>query len=711
MKRYRDYLLIVFVFLFASNSLAFAMAETNNGEGMKGNSYAVLNASIMRPDKATRAKWYQAFLNAPQSYLDPVIEQKLTLGATKPVPLYLDHITYTPSDRNQGGCGNCWVWAGTGLLETKHSVENGVKDRLSIQWLDSRMYAADNYYACKGGTLGGFVNFYNRYSRVPWSNTNAQFQDSAGGTAPHVAYTSISTSPNYNAHLNALVAATIPTTGQTQATAIANIKNILAQNKAVQFNFWLANQADWNTFFSFWNNQTEATLWNPDPLCSHSEGTGSGGHAVVIVGYDDTNSNPANHYWLVLNSWGTNAKRPNGLFRMKMNMNYSCKVYSGTNYYYSREFQNIETAAGKLPFFDTNALFMGTQGASTKSLWFRERSTNGPWSTWSMMDGTASATPAQATFNTKLYIARKGGSSATDQSIWIRSINASGARSSWTNLSGTTDAAPALVTYRNKLYLFKNNVGANTINYRSMSPSGTWSGWATVPGSNTPYAPSVVAYNDQLHVFVTDTLGRVIWSSMSSNGSWSPWAWFPSTLRTNAAPAATVFDNRVHLVAKGKLGATNANNISLAATSPAGMGSWYTWSEIPGSGRTSRAPQVGVGPDVKTLNVTVTGENANSLWSQQYIKGTGWNSSWTWTNGSSIGAPSINTYWFRAEPYPTSPRLESELSEPELVDVTASDIESENVLDATSLGSPSDLAGADLVDAEVVESLASGPGE
>ena len=81
----------------------------------------------------------------------------------------------------------------------------------------------------------------------------------------------------------------------------------------------------------------------------------------------------------MLNSWGTNGNRPNGLFRMKMNMNYSCTVNTGSGSYYSRQFQNLETVASTQPFFDTNSLFFnGVTGSSSNAIWFRKQSTGQP---------------------------------------------------------------------------------------------------------------------------------------------------------------------------------------------------------------------------------------------------------------------------------------------------------------------------------------------
>ena len=54
-----------------------------------------------------------------------------------------------------------------------------------------------------------------------------------------------------------------------------------------------------------------------------------GGHAVLCVGYDDTD--PNNRYWIMLNSWGTTTGRPAGLFRVNMDMNYDC-AYADIGY-------------------------------------------------------------------------------------------------------------------------------------------------------------------------------------------------------------------------------------------------------------------------------------------------------------------------------------------------------------------------------------------
>jgi len=43
-------------------------------------------------------------------------------GSVNLLPL----LPYIPSERDQGNCGNCWVWASTGAMEIEHNINNGI---------------------------------------------------------------------------------------------------------------------------------------------------------------------------------------------------------------------------------------------------------------------------------------------------------------------------------------------------------------------------------------------------------------------------------------------------------------------------------------------------------------------------------------------------------------------------------------------------------
>ena len=275
---------------------------------------------VMRLDDETIQDWVELYNSAPRAYIDQ--EFTPTAGSFS----LLDHLEYVPTERDQGSCGNCWVWAGTGILEIALDVQEVIKDRLSVQYFTSCWHGGTAYdWACCGGTLGWFTDWYQAKGFViPWSNTNAHWQDKyktcADGTS--VPCHTISTSPSYQ--LSHCTEETIETHDVGQTQDIANVKNVLHQNKAVWFAFFLPNNADWNTFFNFWNNEPESAIWNPDYSCGHTWVSDEGaGHAVLCVGYDDTD--PENSYWIMVNSWGTSGgDRPNGIFHVDMDMNYDC---------------------------------------------------------------------------------------------------------------------------------------------------------------------------------------------------------------------------------------------------------------------------------------------------------------------------------------------------------------------------------------------------
>lgn len=279
---------------------------------------------IMHPDSETLHKWLECYNRAPHACVDPELEPP-----TGSLSL-LSHLEYDPVERDQGSCGNCWVWGGTGVLEIALDVQEGIKDRLSIQYLNSKYNGGTGSdWACCGGWLEYLADFYaSEGFTIPWSNTNAAWADGTqtcddGTTVP---WETIGTSPNYP--ITECTAESIPTHEVGQTEAINNIKNVLAQDKAIWFGFFLPTGDDWDQFFDFWNYESEDVIFNPDYSCGHVWDDSGGGHAVLCVGYND--NDPENAYWIMVNSWGTAyGGRPNGIFHLDMDMNYNCCSYDG----------------------------------------------------------------------------------------------------------------------------------------------------------------------------------------------------------------------------------------------------------------------------------------------------------------------------------------------------------------------------------------------
>ncbi len=280
----------------------------------------------------------QSEINAEPKYSAPAG----LVGGTQSLPLsevsLLSYLPYIPSQRDQGHCGNCWVWASTGALEIEHNINNGISDRLSIQYVNSKYEYDTGNYACLGGDLDTFKQWYNTdKSPIPWTNTNASYGDytphADGSTA--VPFSSISTSPSYT--LNSLSDSTISTFEVGNSTAITNIEAALDSKRPVWYGFYLP-YSGWTNIETFWGSGSNASMFDPSLYNGQSL---DGGHAVIIVGYDTMD--PSNPYWLVVNSWGAPSNRPDGLFRLNMSMNYDARVYDSGTVYQQNLFQILNS--------------------------------------------------------------------------------------------------------------------------------------------------------------------------------------------------------------------------------------------------------------------------------------------------------------------------------------------------------------------------------
>jgi PKD repeat protein len=256
----------------------------------------------------------------------PGIGPNGTPGATGPTGSVslLSHLPYPPGERDQGGVATCWVWAGTAVLEIAHSVQDGVRDPLSVQFVDSNFNGgAGPAWAGSAGTVSDFAAFHGSTGfTVPRSNANADYQDAAHAgwcnenRRAWVAASSIETTPHYP--ITNITVREVPTTGSPVET-IARIKALLDQGRAVHLTW--RNLVDIAVFQSFWNNEGDEAVYDPVTWLRGATVNGVS-HQMCVVGYDDTD--PANRYWLVLNSWGTaNGRRPNGTFRMSMDLDYT----------------------------------------------------------------------------------------------------------------------------------------------------------------------------------------------------------------------------------------------------------------------------------------------------------------------------------------------------------------------------------------------------
>jgi hypothetical protein len=294
----------------------------------------------MKPGLETWKTWMARHQALPEAPLQVGIASRLASGAALGLAesfSLLPLLSYAAKERDQGYCGNCWVWAGTAILEVALAVQKGISERLSIQYLNSCYRGPRGYEnACCGAEIEDFALFYAAQGlAIPWSNPNAWFQDgemdfeetydcdrssfqSCGSLVKTPYYLLSSVKEEYLIG-SPVVAQKIALKGKTKEEQIATIKNVLLQNKAIWFAFALPTDRAWDDLDDYWEDQTEHDLFAIDAYLGRRVSDEPDGHAVVVVGYDD-----AARAWVLINSWGTgeNNNRPQGLFRVSMDMNY-----------------------------------------------------------------------------------------------------------------------------------------------------------------------------------------------------------------------------------------------------------------------------------------------------------------------------------------------------------------------------------------------------
>lgn len=304
----------LFLAVFALHSLGVAsMAQAQDD----------LAHPIMHPDPETLRQWNDNYKNAPTTWIKPELKALAQRQGSLSLMSYCPWNTSNIYQRNQLGCGDCWVWANTAAAEISLSVNNNIAQRLSVQIFNS-CWLTGKKRACCGGDPTTFASFYNSTQQymVPWLNAKANFAD--GFVSPcdssSLTCSAIGTSPQYQ--VNSMTASKIATTNQGSGVPITNIKAILNNHQAVTYAMTLATKAAWDAFDNFWDNNDETVVFDPGQYSGQTYGSdgGGGGHEMVIVGYIDVDS--THNYWVVLNSWGASANRPNGVWLLNMNTDY-----------------------------------------------------------------------------------------------------------------------------------------------------------------------------------------------------------------------------------------------------------------------------------------------------------------------------------------------------------------------------------------------------
>ena len=204
---------------------------------------------------------------------------------TDPAFDWRDYGAVTPA-KNQGSCGSCWAFACVGVLESKIILNGGpVYDLAEQQQVSCNL----RYDPSAGGCCGGNYYAFDFWcANGPMEESCASYGD--GSTA---------CPQNRNVVCGSLSCSELPyhlTDKFTVVTSdVSAVKTSLDQDGPAYFSFTV-----YSDFYTYWSSGS------PGSVYTQTSGDLRGGHAVLLIGWDDSKS-----AWLLKNSWGTSGG-PNG---------------------------------------------------------------------------------------------------------------------------------------------------------------------------------------------------------------------------------------------------------------------------------------------------------------------------------------------------------------------------------------------------------------
>jgi len=232
----------------------------------------------------------------------------------KSIPSSIDLSIYAPLPRHQGTIFSCVGWSvGYGALTIERAIQNGWTDRVKITNESSSALFLYNQIKIGNCTRGARISdaliFLQEKGDCLAKYYDKNLDDCEQPTTPEI----IKNASNFKiTDYAALFDGEL-----NQIDKINRIKRVLAQNKPVVIGLRIKNN-----FYKL----EDAAFWHPDL----GDTTYAGGHAMVVVGYDDNLAS-----FRVFNSWGSKWGK-NGMIWIKYTefakyCKYAYIIYVGQN--------------------------------------------------------------------------------------------------------------------------------------------------------------------------------------------------------------------------------------------------------------------------------------------------------------------------------------------------------------------------------------------
>jgi C1A family cysteine protease len=257
-------------------ALAQTSSDIERDIKAKGKKWVAGDTSISRLPDTEKKKRLGLLKHAPTG-TEPVLSAGgATGGSTSAaLPAYVDWRSWVTGVRNQQSCGSCWAFATTAALESHLLIQGGTPG-IENDRAEQILLSCSTAGSCSGGYIGSASDFIKTSglppeADYPYTVTNGSCStaktDWPSRTATIGAWSYVNTAP---ANLNA-------------------IKNALATYGPL-----VTTMDVYYDFYSYKGGVYE-----------YVSGSYQGGHAILIVGYEDDSTVSGGGYFVVKNSWGT----------------------------------------------------------------------------------------------------------------------------------------------------------------------------------------------------------------------------------------------------------------------------------------------------------------------------------------------------------------------------------------------------------------------
>lgn len=263
----------------------------------------------------TNGKMVGGYIPSSADYNVPVYDSGISTYSNLPVSYPGDMTSFYnkyPGNRNQNPYGTCWVFSSIGLAEFD-LINDGYFDKsIDLSELQLAYFTFNSVKDPLGGTEGDHAKYYNENTTTSYLNYGGNYEMAARRLSQWVGSTSEADVPYKGA------AGTLAN-GLNENYAynhdVAHLRNAYIINLKSNVDAVKQNIMEHGAVGTMYYHDDSAMLWNSESSLwtYYDTSNAGGGHAVMIVGWDDDfstdnfvgTSKPKNNgAWLIRNSWG-----------------------------------------------------------------------------------------------------------------------------------------------------------------------------------------------------------------------------------------------------------------------------------------------------------------------------------------------------------------------------------------------------------------------